>query len=404
MAGNPRGTKARKFGSSGGGGNLLANLGMGLFGMPEITGGMPLSGEEMAAMGGPEAVIGADAPAIEPLRVEKPGFWQNFASKGAAGKNYAALDSQIKMGNHENALRQELIRRQLQGQRGNIQLKDQLEGVAREDAYKKELDAADIKDAIQRGLGRNTSLRDQHVIPNTIATLTGGTFKQNLENEAYQTPDMQTAHVQNMYANLQKQGLENDKTKATTEGIRIENPTKAYMGVGPRTMVNPVTGQSYRDVEPMFEEPIPGGEGGLKNFNVGGHAGFSEKPGGILGETATTFPTTSAQAAPQPVAPQQNQQQAFTPEILQPIKVPEFKEFNPALMFKNAASGLKNILMGEPVPEVPRDPFAAPHPTQTPQQPQQFLNSPLIPFRQTPESSVLKKFQLMMKMRGVPGF
>jgi hypothetical protein len=301
MAGSPR-NRAKNYGQSGGGGNMLANLVGAYFGMPEISGGAMLGGEEMAAMGGPEAVIGAAEPAVESLKVEKPGFWQNMLTKGQAGQNYANLDANIKLGNYDNLMKQEMLKRQITGQAGNIKLRDQLEAVAREDAYKKAIEEANIKDAINRGLGLNTDLRDAHVVPNTLATLEGDTAKKILENSAYQQPKFQEAHLNNLLAGLNKQPLANKETEGKIATEDVVRPTKAYMDVGNKTKVNPVTGQAFSDIPPLFEEPLLGKEGGLRNFNVGSGMGFSEKPGGIVGEVSQGGGNSAVRGVPWSIA------------------------------------------------------------------------------------------------------
>lgn len=293
MAGNPRSSKARKFGSSGGGGgNLLGNILGAYFGMPNITGGGMLGGAEMAALGGPEAVIGATEPVREPLRVEKPGFWQNVLSRGAAGENYSNLNAQIKLGEYDDAMRQELVRRQILGQQGNITLKDRLEAAAAEADYKRQQEAdriaheralieADVGDALTRGLGRNTQLRDEHVIPDTIAKLKGSAFKQGLENAAFQRPDTQAAFDKSILASLEKPVLDNKKLQADILTSDVERPTKAFMGVGPNTKVDPVTGRAYLFTEPRDFAPAAGYEGGLKEVNMNN---FLKVPGGLDGQ------------------------------------------------------------------------------------------------------------------------
>jgi hypothetical protein len=272
MAGSPR-NRAKNYGQSGGGGNMLANLVGAYFGMPELSGGAMLGGEEMAAMGGPEAVIGAAEPAVEPLQVKKPGFWQNVLTKGAAGQNAAALDTQLKLGNYENTLQQEMLRRRILGQQ-------QLEGLrAQNDTSLEETRFGNEKSLEELKAEKALKLAQEK------AALDLGLPQYNQFDQMGSSPDYLTGWMKSQLSKFEKPALDNQKIQADILDSNTKRPTLAYMGVGNNAMVNPATGQSYVNVPPLFEEPLPGKEGGLKNLNVGaGQAGFVKTSGGINAE------------------------------------------------------------------------------------------------------------------------
>jgi hypothetical protein len=347
----PKSRQYKPPGGGGGGGGLGSILSMmlGVPYAPELEGGEVLG--EAQGPGLPSEAIG---PQTAPMKVgNKPSWWQNVTSRGQAGQQYGQLQNNLKLGEFDNALKQQLLTRQLAGGQdlerlrtdndikqeglkfGNAkslaELNFEREKQLKDLSYKNSISEADIKDALARGFGQNIQQRNSVIPALSTSKAEGDLFQQNLLNEARRTPDMATAIVQNEYAGLEKQPLANQMEKQNILASQKKLPTLGFMNVSEgNSMVDPLTGQVISNVASRELDPAKDFRpGGITSKTLPGYSpagGFAKVPGGVNAElsggggqpqtnqvgiergfgtrpNANLLPSPEAQVLPQPQGP-----------------------------------------------------------------------------------------------------
>ncbi len=256
------------------------------------------------------------APTIQQPQAEKPGFFQNLISQGRTGQSYQDFQKQVALHKYASDLEMAKLIQQMTGNKdlenlrsqndvGINAAKSQDEIAKAVEAHRMALEQAREQAALRENLPDFESFKQSRV-PLTLAQNQGLLQKQNLMNAAGATPDFMTAQVNDEYAKLTKQGLENKATEATTAKTLAGVGPARFMGVGSDTQVDPVSGTYYENKKPL----ILGDTETLKTKGGFSQGSFAKVPGGVNGELGSSVqqqPLTQdvigKQPTPQPAAP-----------------------------------------------------------------------------------------------------
>lgn len=266
MANRSRPTHARNYGGGGNGGGLSAILGA-LVGAPGLEGGETIEAQ------GPPTAEGKYPTSTTPYSVGKPTLGQRiFNPRGVA--NSQQMADMLKFEDYQNQLKSGLL-----AQHGNDAMA--LERLRYEgDINEKNNQERIKKDEFARSLGLPDWEHAQIVLND---------------------PDVQTAALKAIYADREKQGVENDYKRAQTQETLAGIPGKRVLPIQKDSgLYNPETGDVIFNKSPIEYQGVvtPGFEGGFSrqrlpaigrgNNTVGGS--FVAKPGGIAAEIGSFQP------------------------------------------------------------------------------------------------------------------
>lgn len=251
----PRNRQYRPGGSGGNGEGLGAILAA-LVGAPGLEGG-----ESLQELAGPEDTQGILTPMDKtPYTVQKPTLGQRiFNPRGVNQSQYMA--DMLKFEDYQNQLKSGLVG---QHNAGQLEL-EKLRSVG--NIAEREASERIKKDEFARSLGLPSWEHAKAILSD---------------------PDVQTSVLKRIYADNDKQQAENELTRANAN-----DPSKRFLNVSKDSAAfNPETGFTFFNQAPMFEEPIPGGAGGLRTTRLpvdggrsgGGGINFVRKPGGVAAE------------------------------------------------------------------------------------------------------------------------
>lgn len=360
----PRSRQYHPPGSGGGGGGGLGAILAAMVGAPEIEGG-----ESLQALAGPEDTQGVLTPMDKTAySVKKPTFAQRIFNPRGVSASQGMADM-LKFEDYQNQLRSGLVGQHNQGQLELEKLRSQ--GDIAEKAAAEQIK----KDEFARSLGLPSWRHAEAILSD---------------------PDVQTSVLKKIYADNEKQGVENDFTRAKTL-------TQKYIPVSKdQALFNPESGFTFQNQSPLMEEPIKGGEGGLRTammptdptqrMNRG--INFVKTPGGVASELAGSSFT------PPDVSEFGNLNEPYIPQgsganptaAGTPAPAPKSAPVNTAGSFTGLGSKLGSIL--DPLKEIFKDYMTYGGPTYRP--PKTYENPSMQPIVQPP--SVLEEMKKRRQM------
>jgi hypothetical protein len=255
----PRNRQYNPGGSSGGGGGGLGAILAALVGAPGVTGG-----EDVTNTIDPEVDLGTSgAPVRAPYAVQKPTLGQKvFNPRGVQASQ--GMADMLKFEDYQNQLRSGLVGQHNQGQLELEKLRSSGDIAEKQEAERIK------KDEFARSIGLPSWEHAKAILSD---------------------PDVQTSVLKKIYADNEKQGVENDLNRSKGREADATALSKEFISLPENgSAYNARTGLTITSRGPLQYEPAPGYAGGvgasrLPVSNGGSGSGrFVQTPGGVASE------------------------------------------------------------------------------------------------------------------------